>query len=97
MEWAREILSEEEKFVPLPSRCDIHEYRIMKDFIASLADVSRREDLFRTIRGKGDFRYFKDRIDELDLREEWFRYRGDALRSIAIEWCAENGIDWQEG
>ena len=96
VEWARKILSEEEDFAALPSRWDIHEYRIMEDFIASLDDDRRREDLFRAIRGKGAFRFFKDRIADLGLLEDGFRYRDGVLRRIAIEWCAENGIGWQE-
>ncbi len=96
VEWARKILSEEEDFAALPSRWDIHEYRIMEDFIASLDDDRRRENLFRAIRGKGAFRSFRDRIADLGLLEDGFRYRDGGLRRIAIEWCAENGIGWQE-
>lgn len=96
VEWARKILQDEAGFVPLPSRWEINEYRIMEDFIGSLPDEKIRNALYRAIRGKGAFRAFKDRIDDLGVRQDWFDYRDAAFRKIAIEWCEEHGISFLE-
>ncbi|MHB8422794.1 MAG: UPF0158 family protein [Leptospirales bacterium] len=96
VEWARKILQDETGYVPLPSRWEIDEYRIMEDFIDSLTDETVRNDLYRAIRGKGAFRTFKDRICDLGVREAWFEYREAAFRKIAVEWCEEHGISFLE-
>lgn len=93
---ARKILEDDSGFVPLPSRWEINEYRIMEAFIDSLADETLRNDLDRAIHGKGAFRYFKDRVLDLGIREDWFRFRDAAFRRIAVEWCEENDIPYRE-
>ena len=92
---AGEIL-ETDYYLPLPSKFDIHEYRIMERFCRSVDDEDMRDDLCNAIRGRGAFRYFKDRIHVYGIADDWYRYRDDALREIAIAWCEENGIRYTE-
>lgn len=92
VEWARKILQDKTGYLPLPSKWEINEYRIMEKFIDSLPDETVRNDLYRAIRGKGAFRTFKDRVCDLEVRQAWFDYRERAFRKIAIDWCEENGI-----
>ena len=75
---------------------DIHEYRIMERFCSSIEDDDMRDDLCQAIRGRGAFRYFKDRIHAYGIAEEWYRYRDEALREIAVAWCEEHGIPYTE-
>jgi hypothetical protein len=53
-------------------------------------------DLLNAIRGKGAFRYFKDTLYRYRREKEWFAFREEALRDIAIEWCEKNGIEYVE-
>jgi hypothetical protein len=92
---AGEIL-ETEHYLPLPDRFEMHEYRIMERFCLSREDDGIRDDLGRAIRGRGAFRYFKDRIHAYGIAEEWYRYRDAALREIAIAWCKAHGIHYTE-
>jgi Uncharacterised protein family (UPF0158) len=92
---AGEIL-ETDDYLPLPTKFDIHEYRIMERFCRSVEDDDMRDDLSNAIRGRGAFRYFKDRMHAYGIAEEWYRYRDAALREIAIVWCEENGIQYTE-
>ena len=92
VEWAGKILQNKTGYLPLPSRWEINEYRIMEDFINSLPDETVRHDLYRAIRGKGAFRVFKDRVCDLGVSPAWFDYREKAFRKIAVNWCEENGI-----
>jgi hypothetical protein len=48
------------------------------------------------IRGRGAFRRFKDQIQAYGMAEEWYRYRDTALREIAVAWCEEHGIPYNE-
>lgn len=82
--------------LPLPTKFDIHEYRIMERFCNSVDDDDMRDDLCNAIRGRGAFRYFKDRIHAYGIVEDWYQYRDEALKETAIAWCKENGIQYTE-
>jgi hypothetical protein len=95
MRIAKDIV-ETEHYLPLPDRFEIHEYSIMERFCLSVDDEDIRDDLCNAIRGRGAFRYFKDRIHAYGITEEWYRYRDAALREMAIGWCKEHGIPYTE-
>lgn len=54
-----------------------------------------REDLLRAIHGKGAFRYFKDTLQRHRIESDWFAFRSEALRQIALDWCEEHGVAWR--
>lgn len=81
-----------EDFVALPGKYEIHEYAIMERFCRSRDDERTSESLLRAIRGKGAFRYFKDKIWELGIREEWFAYKERAIAEIAADFLEAEGI-----
>lgn len=83
-------------YVPLPSRYDIHEYSIMERFCYSFANPKIANDLFRSIAGRGAFRRFKDSIRRHSVEDGWYRFKDEAYKEIALEWCKENGIAWRE-
>src|SRR5215470_11838387 len=67
---AGEILSTNH-YLPLPDRFEIHEYSIMERFCLSVDDDDVRDDLCKAIRGRGAFRYFKDRMQLYGMADEW--------------------------
>ena len=83
-------------YLPLPTKFDIHEYSIMERFCLSIEDDDIGDDLCNAIRGRGAFRRFKDRIHEYGMADDWYTYRDETLRKIAIEWCEANGISYTE-
>jgi len=92
---AKDIV-ETDHYLPLPDRFEIHEYSIMERFCLSVDDEDIRDDLCDAIRGRGAFRRFKDRIQAYGIAEDWYRYRDEALREIAMAWCEEHGISYTE-
>ena len=92
---AGEIL-ETDHYLALPDRFEINEYRTMERFCLSVDDDDMRDDLCNAIRGRGAFRYFKDRIHAYGIVEAWYRYRDDALRDIVVAWCEAHGIAYTE-
>ena len=83
--------AEERDLIPLPSEYEIHEYRIIQDFVATLPD--ELYDIFdRKIHGKGAFRRFKDTLYHLGIEEQWYRYREEALLAIAQQWIDQYKI-----
>ncbi len=99
-DWQREDLKEAERvlfsgdFIPLPSQFEIHEWSIMERFAQSQPDEDR-EDLNYALHGRGAFRHFKRAVDRLGLREDWFRFRNEALEEIAIEFLESNDIPYR--
>ena len=93
---AREILDHEEDYLELPTRFDVNEYRIMEKFCLSVEDREASEALYEAIKGRGAFRRFKDTVSRLNLADEWYQYRDQAIRQIAIDWCEFHKIRFIE-
>ena len=95
-EWeiAQRIVSTD-RFIPLPTKSDVHEWGIMQDFSRSIGSEGIRDELSRAIRGAGAFRNFKNGVRRLGVESAWFAFRADALRQIALSWCEENQIAWE--
>jgi hypothetical protein len=55
-------MQETDHYLPLPTKFDIHEYRIMERFCYSVDDNDMQDDLCNAIQGRGAFRYFKELI-----------------------------------
>jgi len=101
-EWQQEMVpklrevSESDDFIQLPSQFEIHEYSIMEDFIYSLEDGSMKDDLLHAIRGRGAFRMFKDKIIDYNIRDDWFRYKNNALKKIAVDFLEFEKIPYED-
>ena len=82
--------------LPFPSKYEIHEYRIMADFVDELRPGAAKEELVGAIQGKGAFRRFKSGIRYHRLEQQWYDYLAQAQREIAIRWCEENSVEYVE-
>jgi hypothetical protein len=87
------IESDPDRFEPVPAIGSDDAYRDMVDFIESVQDRHIAELLGVAISGKGAFRRFKDVLERFPKeRESWFHSRDAKLRSRALEWLAEIGV-----
>lgn len=91
---AQEVLSED-YYISLPSQFDIHEYSIMEKFCLSINDDNLQDIMYSSIKGNGAFRRFKDNIHRYHIAEDWYKYRDEAIKQIAIEWCEDNEIRYK--
>ncbi len=85
-----------EKSIMLPTRYDINEYSMMEDFIETINDVKLYNQLCIAINGPGAFRRFKDTCINFEIIEDWYKFREKKYKEIAINWCKENNIDYEE-
>jgi len=98
--WQQELVpklretEESDDFIELPSQYEIHEYRIMEDFIRTLDDGPVKDELFNAIRGRGAFRRFKDTAFNHNVIDDWYSFKNRALKKIAIEFLDSEGIPW---
>jgi hypothetical protein len=60
-----------------------------------MSDQVISEKLLDAIHGAGAFRRFKNCLADCNIEDDWFGYRHNALRDIAIEWCKDNGIAYK--
>jgi hypothetical protein len=94
-EWelVRQIVARS-RFIRLPTKFDVHEWAIMRDFADSMEPARIREDLQFAIHGAGAFRHFKRTLERYHIEPVWHQFRDEALADIAIKWCEENDIPW---
>jgi hypothetical protein len=93
---AKDIENETGDYIQLPTKFDIHEYSIMERFCVSLDDPKMSEIFYNLIKGGGAFGRFKNAIHQYDIADDWYQYRNEAYKEIAIEWCQENDIEFDE-
>ena len=85
-----------EESIMLPIKYEIDEYSMMEDFIETIDDVKLYNQLCIAITGPGSFRRFKDTCINFEIIEDWYKFRDKKYREIAINWCRENNIDYEE-
>ena len=95
-ELREEIEENWESYYQLPTKFDIHEYSIMENFIEEMPDGNKKETVERAISGSGAFRMFKDAINRYNLENRWYEYQAKAYKKIAIEWCEERNLKFEE-
>jgi len=100
-EWEKEIIpiykdiqGNPDNYIQFPNQFYINEYSIMERFSLSLTNEKMRNILYSSLKGKGAFRRFKDTANELGILEDWYKYRDEAIKELAIEWCKENNLEF---
>ena len=97
VEIARAIATDSgERFVDAPEKFDFHEYRQMERFIGTVENAEAAEQLWRAIKGKGAFRYFKDTASRLGLLEDWYRHRDDAMKKFVVAWAEAREVPFED-
>jgi hypothetical protein len=89
---ALDIIVNWENYIELPDKLEMNEYDIMEEFCGSIKNDRVSNALYSAIQGRGAFRRFKDTIARFGVEDDWYKFREEALRQIAIEWCEENEI-----
>ena len=100
--WQREYYQEVEKilssddYLKLPSKFDFHEYSIMQNYCFSIEDEALRGEFLDGISGKGAFRMFKNLIYRYGIENNWFEFRDEAFKKIAIDWLDEYDLPYKD-
>ena len=85
------------RFLRFPDKYEIHEYSIMEQYIDWLPCGRAKTELSSAIcGGKGAFRRFKATLRYHGLEQQWYDFKAEALREMAIRWCEENGLEVEE-
>ena len=92
-EAAQALVEGSDDYIALPDGLEINEYRMMERFALNVDDADASRELERAIQGKGAFRYFKDTVHRLGLRDAWHAHRDREYEEVARAWCEDNGIE----
>ena len=84
-----------ETWLSLPSKYMIDEYSMMECFIQTINDEILYNQLWIAIDGKGAFRRFKDTCINFDVIDDWYQFRDEKYRKLAVEWCRANDIKFE--
>ena len=84
-----------DRFLKLPDKFDVHEWQIMEHFSHSVSSEVIRDELLFAIHGAGAFRHFKATVRRHNIESDWFAFKSQALRQIALDWCEEHDIAWR--
>ncbi len=84
-----------EKSIMLPTRYDINEYEMMEDFAETIEDTRLQNQLYISLNGRGVFRRFKDTCINFDIIDDWYNYRNQKYKELAINWCKDNNIEFE--
>jgi hypothetical protein len=97
VEVARAIADDDgQRFIHAPAPQEFHEYRHMERFIGSLSDPQAADQLWRAIKGRGAFRYFKDTLYRLGPQDQWYQYRDEARKRFVIAWAEANNVAYED-
>jgi hypothetical protein len=100
--WQQEVMPkikealESRDYLKLPGKYEIHEWSIMEQFAHSVADEEVGDELLVAIQGPGEFRYFKDTVRRLGIKQDWYRFRDEAFKEIARDWLQAHDIPFVE-
>ena len=84
-----------EKSIMLPTRYDINEYEMMEDFAEIIKDTRLQNQLYISLNVSGAFRRFKDTCINYDMIDDWYKFRDERYKELAINWCKDNNIEFE--
>ncbi len=90
----KNVMLLDDDYLKLPSKFDVHEYEIMERFSLSIPNEKISDTLLSKIRGSGAFHRFRDTIYQYGIQEDWFKYRDEAYKEIAISWLESQGFNY---
>lgn len=68
----------------------------MVDFIDTINNLEIKNNLQRLIQGKGAFRRSKDYCFEMNIIQDWYDFKEQKYKEIAINWCEQNELKYKE-
>lgn len=85
-----------DRYFALPSQWDLNSYRTMVGFCRAQTNPKTEAALSRAIEGKSAFRRFKDTAINLGVVDAWYKFREQAIKEFAIDWCRDNDIEYTD-
>ncbi len=89
-------IQEYQKLIRIPSKIEIQEFNIMKNFASTIKNKNISSVLLNALSGSGAYKKFLSNIKNYGLEKEWLEFRFIAFKKIAINWCKKNELMYEE-
>ena len=100
-DWERELIeylydleNNPQDYIKLPKTDEINELNMMIDFCNSFSDFSIHDIINKNINDIKKIIEMKKIIQVKNLLSEWYDYREQSEKQIAIDWCNHNNIEY---
>ena len=87
---------EKDRLYRLHNRYNFHDSEIIEEYINSVNNEKIQKELEFSFYGKGKYRKFKDTLARHNILDNYYKFREKYLKEIAIEWCNENKLEYEE-
>jgi hypothetical protein len=84
-----------ERYHIIPTITSPEAFQLMERFTDSVEDEQNRNNLFYALKGHKPFRRFKDTLDEIGLRDEWFAFEYQYGKEQIEEWLEGLSNEWE--
>jgi hypothetical protein len=81
-------------WLPLPSKFDIHDYKIMQDFAYSRDNPDLNRTLTNAVRGNGAFSRFRSAVQQAGVLDDWYAFKKSSYRDHAQDRCEVEGLEF---
>jgi len=81
-------MDEKDEMIALPDSFEINDKKMMLRF----AQCSSSDELLSTLHGRSLYRRFKDKVYELGLDEEWYKFRDEWYLDAVENWCKRHRL-----
>ena len=87
---------EEERYYYLPNSYVFHDSELIEEYIDEIKNENIQEELEEAFYGKGKYRRFKETLRKFRIENDYYNFREEYLKNMAIEWCQKNNIEYEE-
>ena len=102
-EWERELIeslydleNHPYNYIKLPGEDEISELNMMINFCNSFNDFSIDDILNKNVDDIKKIQKIKKLIEEKNMLNDWYDFREQTEKQIAIDWCNKNNIEYIE-
>ena len=82
-------------YIALPTKFDLDDYGIMKDFMFTQKDEKIRSEISDAIHRRGAFGNFRDVVERHALLQNWYDFKQADYENHVKDWCEENDLEWE--
>ena len=90
---AEDAESNPDKFIPVETASSREAFKVMEDFVDTIADPLMQQRLTDAINGRKPFANFNHLVHTSSVREQWFDFKNKAYIVMAKQWIVENTGD----
>lgn len=87
---------EEERYYYLPSSYVFHNSEVIEEYINEVKNEDIQDELEDVFYGKERYRRFREILRKYRMEDDYKKFREEYLKNMAVEWCKENNIEYEE-